>query len=128
MSYSGLYRELPHVFGISSTNIKLSDRRFHIVRYDDIVKFYKETTVNLLTYFPENFDCDDFALVVTALFKINPGWELVCHGYAWSDYHAFNVFKCDKGWFVAEPQNDKIIPARDAIANAFYRPTQLIRI
>ena len=69
---------------------------------------------NKLEYFPNIFDCDDFALIMAStvaysafrsMYKIQ-----LAFGIAWSNTHAYNVFICNNGrTYIYEPQDNSVV-------------------
>jgi len=107
-------------------NIWLLDQNFWIPKIEDIKEFLKESLVDKMEYIPEMFDCDDFALYLLSECRIykhkkikefnmpKEEWKSWAFGMALGEFsgvdgvHALNFCYAREGFFMIEPQNDRI--------------------
>ncbi len=92
------------------------DNRYWCVSMEDWKRIFDDVRSNLPSYVPEKFDCEDFAVSVTARiierYKLNT-CAFVC-GQSPMGYHGFNLFIAKEGnafkLHVLEPQNGQVDP------------------
>tara|TARA_R100001163_G_C5068402_1_gene208662 strand:- start:12598 stop:13128 length:531 start_codon:yes stop_codon:yes gene_type:complete len=107
---------------LSGSKVKNADSKYSAYSHADLKKFLHDDVTNALQYKPENFDCDDFAVVTMGNekkwhwnSKVNRGSTF---GIVWGDIrtddepnesrpHAVNMYVDPEGelWLI-EPQND----------------------
>ncbi|GAH59944.1 unnamed protein product [marine sediment metagenome] len=90
----------------------LWDRRYYCVKHSDWGRIFSDVLLNMPKYTKDKFDCENFALLVSA--RVAEKYKLNACGIAIGDspwgYHGFNIFLSDVGLFYLEPQNGDVFP------------------
>lgn len=88
----------------------LWDGQYYYVKHENWGKIFADVLLNLPKYTTDKFDCEDFALLVTA--RVLEKYKLNTCGIAIGDspmgYHGFNIFLSELGLFYLEPQNGDV--------------------
>lgn len=136
---SEVFKQLKNAFPAAKLPIMPNDRNFEVPTHDSMKRFINSVNrlywnMPLLRYHPEFFDCDNFARMAVTLGdlatlsneeEIKPfkGQVAIMRIYVnqkneWAGVpagggHALNIFISDRGVFVYEPQNGRIIEAEN---------------
>ena len=90
----------------------LWDGNYWYVSHEDWGKVFTDVLLNLPKYITDKFDCEDFALLVSA--RVLERYKLNTCGIAIGDspwgYHGFNIFLSEEGLFYLEPQTGDVYP------------------
>lgn len=93
----------------------LWDRRYYCVSHSDWGKVFGDVLLNMPKYTKDKFDCENFALLVSA--RVAEKYKLNSCGIAIGDSpwgrHGFNIFLSDVGLFYLEPQNGDVFPIEE---------------
>ena len=88
----------------------LWDSKFFFVSHEDWGRVFGKVLLNLPKYVAEKFDCEQYALLVTArvgeTFKLNTCGIAI--GQSPMGYHGFNIFLSEHGLFYLEPQTGEV--------------------
>lgn len=88
----------------------LWDRRYYCVRHADWGRLFSDVLLNMPKYTADKFDCENFALLVSA--RVAEKYKLNSCGIAIGDSpwgrHGFNIFLSEVGLFYLEPQNGDV--------------------
>lgn len=88
----------------------LWDRCYYCVNHSDWGKVFGDVLLNMPKYTADKFDCENFALLVSA--RVAEKYKLNSCGIAIGQspygYHGFNIFLSDGGLFYLEPQNGDV--------------------
>jgi len=87
-------KELLASYGIH--NVYFFDKWYYFTSLKEWDEMFWDILAKLPYYIPEQFDCDDFSLVVKTRFA--------AIGNTPKGYHAWNVFLASEGIFFLEPQ------------------------
>lgn len=97
---------------LAPSRVILWDRRFYCVSHSDWGRVFGDVLLNMPKYTADKFDCENFALLVTA--RVAEKYRLNSCGIAIGDspwgYHGYNIFLSDAGLFYLEPQNGDVFP------------------
>lgn len=124
-------RELAGIIGNVSSSTLYADRDYQPVNHTDVVRmtrwmrdFYFNTPT--LRYFPESYDCDNFARTFVVLgdlagipdhdwqgqimfFRIYVEQKKSWGGVPAGGGHALVIFRSNRGWFAYEPQSGSTV-------------------
>jgi len=96
--------------GLGLKNLFLWDARYWYVSHEDWGKIFEDVLLNLPKYTTDKFDCEDFAMLVTARvlekYKLNTCGIAI--GQSPMGYHGFNIFFSNWGFHYLEPQTGDI--------------------
>jgi len=102
-------------------HIRIADSDYSAPTLQEFSAWLLEDRIDVRTYHPEWFDCDDFARALRCkIFKIGQALKttltvLYCEGHAPDDYHAFNLLISDTDRiFIIEPQDDQVVLMEDS--------------
>lgn len=98
------------IFGLKS--LYLWDHRYYRVSHEDWGKIFEDVLLNMPKYSAGKFDCENFALLVSA--RVCSKYRLntcgIAIGQSPHGYHGFNIFLSERGLFYLEPQTGDVYP------------------
>jgi hypothetical protein len=91
---TSLYSIIKSHFGCPDDVIHLSDDHYDRISNEEMNAFLEQDDTNLISFVPEIFDCDDFALhlLLTARMHFGTQNKNVAIGILWVDQHAVNFY------------------------------------
>lgn len=122
-----LKKKLPHSF-LKDVVIYLVDKKYQLTTREEIERFLAFDKTDLVKYFPEYHDCDDFSFRLMGQISI-PEWSGLAFGICFSGIHAYNIFCDGKNIFCIEPQSDKVWQIPDEIPKKYkkyYLPIRFV--
>jgi len=108
---SGIARELRGVR--PEAEIHAWDGRYWGCSMADWEAIIADVLRDVPVYKAERFDCDNFAILFSAL--VAQRYQLntcaIAIGTSPGGYHAWNLIRAEDGWHILEPQNGRVDPA-----------------